>query len=91
MGFDMQLSVSILPVLLASLCCLLPQASPAADRPNILWVTSEDNGPQLGCYGDTFATTPNIDKLAARGIRNFHPWSSAPVWAPAPTTINNGV
>lgn len=35
------------------------------DKPNILWVTSEDNGPALGCYGDTFADTPNIDSIAA--------------------------
>ena len=33
-------------------------------RPNILWITSEDNGPHLGGYGDTYATTPNLDKLA---------------------------
>ena len=30
-------------------------------QPNILWITSEDNGPQLGCYGDDYANTPNID------------------------------
>jgi len=29
--------------------------------PNILWLTSEDNSPFAGCYGDDFATTPNID------------------------------
>lgn len=87
----MNLRVSTLRALLLSFCSLLPQASPAADRPNILWVTSEDNGPQLGCYGDDFATTPNIDKLAARGMRYLHAWSSAPVCAPARTTIISGV
>ena len=39
-----------------------------ADRPNILWLTSEDHGPHLGCYGDSYATTPNVDALAAKGI-----------------------
>ena len=40
---------------------LTPFASvPAADLPNILWLTSEDNGPHLGCYGDEYATTPNL-------------------------------
>ena len=34
------------------------------ERPNILWITSEDNGPFLGCYGDEYANTPNLDKFA---------------------------
>jgi uncharacterized sulfatase len=63
----------------------------AADRPNIVWVTSEDNGKQLGCYGDAFADTPRIDALAARGVRYDNAWSNAPVCAPARTTIITGV
>ena len=61
------------------------------DRPNILWITSEDNGVELGCYGDTFATSPNIDALAAQGIRFENCWSNAPVCAPARTTIISGM
>ncbi|MCU0715273.1 MAG: sulfatase [Pirellula sp.] len=60
-------------------------------RPNILWITSEDNGPQLGCYGDAFATSPNIDALAAKGLRFNRCWSNAPVCAPARTTIISGM
>ncbi|HEY8503946.1 MAG TPA: sulfatase-like hydrolase/transferase, partial [Gemmataceae bacterium] len=41
----------------------------AAERPNILWVTCEDISPNIGCYGDEYAVTPNIDKLAAQGVR----------------------
>jgi uncharacterized sulfatase len=63
----------------------------AADRPNILWVTSEDHGPHLGCYGDAYATTPNIDRLAARGMLYTHAWSCAPVCAPARTTLISGL
>ena len=37
----------------------------SVDRPNILWLTSEDHGPQMGCYGDAYASTPHIDGLAA--------------------------
>ncbi len=43
----------------------------AADRPNILLIVSEDNGPELGCYGEPFVQTPVLDKLAADGVR-FH-------------------
>ena len=44
---------------------------PAAERPNILLIVSEDNGPELGCYGTPFVKTPVLDGLASRGVR-FH-------------------
>jgi len=37
-------------------------------RPNILFIVSEDNGPELGCYGAPIKT-PNLDRLATEGIR----------------------
>jgi len=77
------------------LVALLPQMTASADvpqaRPNILWITSEDNGPALGCYGDAYAQTPNLDALAARGMIYLHCWSNAPVCAPARTAIITGV
>jgi uncharacterized sulfatase len=66
------------------------EAAPVA-QPNILWITSEDHGPHMGCYGDAFATTPNVDRLATRGIRYTHCWSNAPVCAPARTTLISGM
>lgn len=63
----------------------------AADLPNILWITSEDNGPEIGCYGDKYASTPNIDALAKIGMRYEFCWSNAPVCAPARTTIISGM
>lgn len=60
-------------------------------RPNILWLTSEDHGPHLGCYGDKYATTPNVDGLAAKGLRYTRVWSNAPVCAPARTTLISGM
>ena len=39
-----------------------------AEHPNILFIVSEDNGPELGCYGDRFARTPYLDQLAEDGI-----------------------
>lgn len=60
-------------------------------RPNILWITSEDNGPQLGCYGDNYSNTPNIDRLASKSLRYLNCWSNAPVCAPARTTIITGM
>ena len=62
-----------------------------ADLPNILWITSEDNGPHLGCYGDDYATTPNLDALAQKGMIYTRAISNAPVCAPARTTIISGL
>jgi arylsulfatase A-like enzyme len=65
--------------------------APAAGRPNILWLTSEDHGPHMGCYGDQLARTPNVDALAAKGMLFTRAWSCAPVCAPARTTIISGM
>lgn len=58
------------------------QATLASEKPNILWITSEDNGPFLGCYGDEGAFTPNLDALAERGVRFTNCFANAPVCAP---------
>ncbi|MBI4875959.1 MAG: sulfatase-like hydrolase/transferase [Acidobacteria bacterium] len=63
----------------------------AESRPNILWITCEDTGQQIGAYGDRYAVTPNLDRLAARGVRYRNAWSNAPVCAPARTTIISGL
>ncbi len=67
-----------------------PLAS-ADEFPNILWITTEDHGPHLGAYGDSYAHTPNMDALAERGLRYEVAWSDAPVCAPARTAIITGV
>ncbi len=59
--------------------------------PNILWIVSEDNGPFLGCYGDSIATTPYLDKLAAEGISYTRAYANAPVCAPARATLITGM
>ncbi len=75
------------PALLALLCATATNAQ----RPNVLWISSEDHGVQMGCYGDPLATTPNVDKLAATSLRYTHCWAAAPVCAPTRTTIISGV
>ena len=69
----------------------LAQARGEQALPNILWITSEDNGPHLGCYGDTYAVTPNLDRFAKRSLRYTKASSTAPVCAPARTTIISGI
>ncbi|MDZ7619295.1 MAG: sulfatase-like hydrolase/transferase [Patescibacteria group bacterium] len=84
----------LLALVFAFCTFLLPPASraaTAADRPNILWITSEDNGPFLGCYGDKFANTPNLDRLAAQSVLYENAVANAPVCAPARSTIITGM
>ncbi len=76
---------------LAFLCFLFTCALAAQERPNVLWVTSEDHGPHLGAYGDSYATTPVLDALAERGMLYRNAWSNAPVCAPARTTLISGL
>ena len=80
------------PIFLAAAAFLaLPGCSRSPGKPNILWITSEDNGPHLGAYGDSYATTPNLDALAAKGMIYRHAWSTYPVCAPARTAIIAGM
>jgi len=60
-------------------------------KPNVLWISSEDHGQEMGCYGDTYADTPNVDALSRRGLMYRNVWSNAPVCAPARTTIITGM
>lgn len=74
------------------LVLLLPTLALAADKPNILWIVSEDNSSHwLGCYGNKDAQTPNLDALAARSTRFTAAYSNAPVCAVARATILMGI
>ena len=59
--------------------------------PNIVWLVAEDISPALGCYGDPLAKTPNIDKIAAKGIRFDRAYATAPICAPARSCLMTGL
>lgn len=52
---------------LAFLACASPEGTERRP-PNILLIVSEDNGPELGAYGDPYARTPHLDALADQGV-----------------------
>ena len=62
-----------------------------ADRPHILWLTAEDMSPTLGCWGDSFADTPNLDKFAEESVTYTHAFATAPVCSPARSCLITGV
>ncbi len=63
----------------------------AQDRPNFLWLTIEDTSASaFSCYGNPDTRTPNVDALAARGIRFTQARATAPHCSPARSTIVSG-
>ena len=66
-------------------------AAPRVERPNILWISCEDTGVHLGCYGDPHAKTPNLDRLAAQGVRYTRAFTVAGVCAPSRSAIISGM
>ncbi len=61
------------------------------DRPNILWITCEDIGPKLGCYGDSYSLTPNLDRFAEKGTLYSRAFAVAPVCSPSRSCLITGV
>lgn len=66
------------------------QSAPAS-RPNVIFILADDLGySELGCYGNTFNETPNLDKLAAQGVRFTNAYAAAPVCSPFRAALMTG-
>lgn len=69
----------------------LSSLAPAADRPNIVWIVSEDNSIHyLDHFFEGGVAAPNIEALAAHGLTYNHAFSNAPVCSVARTTLATG-
>lgn len=79
------IGISILPDLACN------SVSTELPPPNILWITSEDMSANLGCYGDKYATTPNLDQLASQGVVYTNAFATAPVCAVARAALISGM
>jgi arylsulfatase A-like enzyme len=60
-------------------------------RPNILWLIAEDLGPHLGCDGTKEVWTPNLDRLAADGVRYTRAFTTAPVCSASRSAFMTGM
>ncbi|MGB2713177.1 MAG: sulfatase-like hydrolase/transferase [Vicinamibacterales bacterium] len=67
------------------------QPSASLARPNIVWISNEDMSPRLGAYGDRFARTPTLDRLAKEAVRFTNAFTTAPVCAPSRAAIITGM
>jgi N-sulfoglucosamine sulfohydrolase len=77
----------------ASTIPLIACASPVsgAERLNILWLVAEDFGPELACYGTEQVSSPNLDRLAARGVRFTRAYTTAPVCSASRSAFMTGM
>ena len=66
-------------------------AATSSDKPNIIFILADDLGfNQLGCYGDTPIKTPNLDRLASRGIRFTQAYAGNTVCSPSRVSLFTG-
>ena len=68
-----------------------PGPGAAPGRANILWLIAEDLGVELGCYGAREVSTPNLDRLAAGGVRYSRAFTTAPVCSPSRSAFMTGM
>ncbi|MBD3321032.1 MAG: sulfatase-like hydrolase/transferase [Chitinivibrionales bacterium] len=61
------------------------------NQPNIMWITTEDINPYLGCYGDPAADTPFLDSLAEEGAIFTNVYSTSGVCAPSRNAVFTGM
>ena len=75
----------------AMVCCPTPWAQGAGSQPNIIYILADDLGyAELGCYGQKKIKTPNIDQLAADGMRFTQHYCGNAVCAPSRCVLMTG-
>ena len=82
--------LSILTLLILLLGTWVPSAAFAQTRPNILFIAVDDLRPVIGCYGDSLAITPNIDRLASDGLLFNQAYCQVAVCNPSRASLMTG-
>ncbi len=80
-------------IILNVLVCFLLNISSSAQnkKPNIIFIMADDLGSgELGCYGNTFNETPNLDKLSTQGLKFNQAYAAAPICSPTRASLMTG-
>lgn len=83
-------TAACLPALFVLLAAGVPVCA-GEERPNILWLIAEDLSPDLACYGTKEVWTPNLDRLAAEGVRYTRAYATSPVCSASRSALMTGM
>ncbi|MDT8300442.1 MAG: sulfatase [Sedimentisphaerales bacterium] len=84
-------TISLGATTLAAQSCAGINTLSSGEKPNIIFILADDLGwAELGCYGNKFNETPNLDKLANQGLRFTEAYAAAPVCSPYRAALMTG-
>ena len=85
--FDIRENIMVTGVMAFAVTPVMAKGHPKAaklTKPNIIYIMCDDMGyGDLGCYGQPYISTPNIDRMASEGMRFTQAYAGAPVSAPS--------
>ena len=78
-------------LLVPSAAALFAGEPKRVEKPNILWLIAEDISPHFGCYGDQVIQTPNVDRLASKGVLFERAFVTGPICSPSRSALITGM